>query len=118
MKQFVDRGDSMAKHDWLSSRSSSGEGPDEVTVNDESVNQNYNFTSSGNSNIESQNSATQLQKQDSNSASMTTNETGGLDNPNITDVDDSSKLLAEADDLNSKLKELNISFEDYGTQDG
>lgn len=126
LKQFVEKGDSLAKHDWLSSRSSSGEGPDEITVNDDSVNQNYpaNELVVSRQNDNDNTSQQTLHKQESQGTSiakenaMATNAYSATSQLDYQDMDESSKLLAEADDLNSKLKELNISFDEDGTPDG
>lgn len=103
-----DRGEDIKRQGWSSSRSSSGEGPDEVTVNDES-NQNEGTNSSFSSTTLTSKSVPQSSNLDS-SANTNTQEL---------ESSESRKLVAEADDLKSKLKELNIgSFEDAGGSDG
>lgn len=91
-----DRGEDLKRQGWNSSRSSSGEGPDEVAANDET---NVNQTQSQ-FNLES------------SSPNPITTTLGDLES------DESRKLVAEADDLNSKLRELNIGSFDGGNSDG
>lgn len=119
LKRFIDKGDSEAKHDWRSSRSSSGEGPDEITMNDDSMNQTYTNTRDGHNveGIEVASSHQQLESQE-NTQIISPFDNSNLITQQTSELDDSSKVLAEADDLNTKLKELNIGFEYDGTQDG
>lgn len=100
-----DRGKDTEKQGWASSRSSSGEGPDEITAPDD-ANQHEESASPGYSTNLSQQQQTNISKEPSSAIN-----TANLESS------ESRKLVAEADDLKSKLKELNIgSFED--SQDG
>lgn len=101
-----DRGEDIKRQGWSSSRSSSGEGPDEVTANDESnQNESTGFSSTT--------IASQLAEPSSYPDSSAKTDTQELESS------ESRKLVAEADDLKSKLKELNIgSFEDASGLDG
>lgn len=100
-----DRGQNSEKQGWASSRSSSGEGPDEITAPDHSNQQ------------EEASSPSYTTKLTLHQASIT-KEPSSTD-AGLLESSESRKLVAEADDLKSKLKELNIdSFEDGGGQDG
>lgn len=93
------------KQGWASSRSSSGEGPDEITAPDDS-NQHEEVAS-----------PSYTTKFTQHQASIT-KEPSSIDTE-VLESSESRKLVAVADDLKSKLKELNIdSFEDNGGQDG
>lgn len=96
-----DRGADIKRQGWASSRSSSGEGPDEVTVNEESINQgevsspNYS-TTTGNLTAATYNTEASGKHQE-------------------LEFNEPSALAADDDDLKSKLKELNIgSLDDDG----
>ena len=95
-----DRGEDVKRMGWASSRSSSGEGPDEVTSSD------------GN------------QIDDITSQTITTNpgqSSFNLDSSVAQELEssESRNLVAEEDDLKIRLRELNIgSLDDGGGQDG
>lgn len=110
------------KRGWASSRSSSGEGPDEV--NDE-ANQNEGPLSPSYSTSAAPDHQQSFTSDPSSTATVNTT-TSPMTIPNTTsyqtqelESSESRKLVAEADDLKSKLKELNIgSLDDGGDQDG
>lgn len=136
MKQMSERGADIKRQSWASSRSSSGEGPDEdVTVNEDHTLNSTTIaaptaaaaaaqlgddssiaTSNPSYTNDLQRASSLLSKQDT--LGQTTNQefestpttAGGVSS-------DTSKLFAEADDLKSKLRELNIGSFDEG-QDG
>lgn len=105
LKQMSDRGEDIKQsHGWTSSRSSSGEGPDEMTTTDD-VNQNE---------ITNQPASTTT-----TTAPEATTTTSTKIRAQELESSESRKLVAEADDLKSRLKELNIgSFDDGGASDG
>lgn len=93
---------------WASSRSSSGEGPDEITSADDG-NQNEEVSSDHHTSAQGQKPQSfNLDNLPVKSAQQEEYESS-----------ESRKLVAEADDLKSKLRELNIgSLDDGGGQDG
>lgn len=106
LKQMSDRGEDIKRQGWTSSRSSSGEGPDEITVNEEVAGNQSGDDMHINKTQQSSNLDTTF------TAPATTTTTQDLESS------ESQKLVAEADDLKSKLKELNIGSFDGGCQDG
>lgn len=124
LKQISEKGE-ISRQGWSSSRSSSGEGPDEVTQHEdfnqgeEPSSPNYTTTSSQplSSNPLRQTSQEIPATKTTGPTSYATAET----NPGVEQLEssESRKLFAEADDLKSKLKELNIGSLDFGNdQDG
>lgn len=91
LKRFMDEGGDIAKQGWTSSRSSSGEGPDEFVANDEPTHGEDIAAQSPNE------PANQPTQQDVSSLIGQELES-----------DESRKIIAEADDLRNRLKELNI----------
>lgn len=116
---------------WSSRRSSSGEGPDEITTSTaetSSINRNEFEISSSKSKgaVEPvEEFANNLVKEslDFDTSASATNQQQTSYVPTTTDTSElesseSRKLVAEADDLKSKLRELNIGSLDIGDQDG
>lgn len=102
LKRLVDEGGEPAKVGWASSRSSSGEGPDEVTTHDDS-----------NQLIEDLGQTTNIKDQVAQQEDISSYSAEGLES------EESKKLFAEADDLKNKLKELDIGSLDHDDdQDG
>lgn len=118
-----ERGGDIKRQSWASSRSSSGEGPDEVTVNEDQTQHSTTAAAAGTGGVEcgvaspggyatatNDPASSLLTKQDT--LGQTTNQESESNS-----ASDTSKLFAEADDLKSKLRELNIGSFDEG-QDG
>lgn len=100
LKQMSDRGENIKSQGGLSSRSSSGEGPDEITAVDDA------------SQDPASPSYVTNQRQQQTASSILTSSVE-------LESSESRKLVDEANDLKSRLKELNIgSFDDSGGQDG
>lgn len=110
---MIDRGEDIKRQDWASTRSSSGEGPDEETVAEE-VTQSDDTVPSY-SQVQQQDISYQAQ-QSFNQTSVDTSSANLIINQEL-ESSESGRLVAEADDLKSKLKELNIGSLDDG-QDG
>ena len=110
LKQLSQKGQG-AKQGWTSSRSSSGEGPDEITAIDE-VNQNDAASPSYKSSTTVARQASAKQDSFSFDTSSSANVVSASNQAATTlrelESDESRKLVAEADDLKSKLRELNI----------
>jgi len=105
LKQMSDRGEDLIRHGWTSNRSSSGEGPDDDIVPSDEANHvdtaSYNFDERNAQNPLCPNLDSSVVREP------------GLEST------ESQKLFDEADDLKSKLKELNIgSLDEPGCQDG
>jgi hypothetical protein len=140
LKQMSEKG-ADAKKGWSSSRSSSGEGPDEVVsidghqADNEPLSPSYNAPQT--TTTETNNSTgfndhqlyTTEQKQESSSlvdtdkadAPQSDASLGQEHQPyqsNELESSESRKLVAEADDLKSKLRELNIGSFSLDGQDG
>lgn len=141
LKQMSEKG-AEAKKNWSSSRSSSGEGPDEVGsvdghhIENEPLSPSYDTsvataaatTSNTATNTTSNTTATgqfsnQQYPQQESFSLVNTN----VPEPSTTRVDhkseelessESRKLVAEADDLKSRLRELNIGSFSLDGQDG
>lgn len=115
---MCEKGGDIKRQSWASSRSSSGEGPDEVTVNEDLSTQH---TAGGTGSIASHNystAATAATATTYDQAQLTKQDTlGQTTNQEFESSGDTSKLFAESDDLKSKLRELNIGSLDEG-QDG
>lgn len=125
LKQMSARGEDIKRQGWTSSRSSSGEGPDEPTSPgfDSSAAINTPATlASTTATIPATTDTSNFQRQqpDYSSYNFETGTTTADANDLINQELESSKLFAEADDLKSKLRELNIgSLDDASeTQDG
>lgn len=116
---------------WSSRRSSSGEGPDEITTSGAEPNYtNRNESESSNFKLKGatepvEEFANNLVKEslDFDTSRPTANQQQASYVATTTDTSElesseSRKLVAEADDLKSKLRELNIGSLDIGDQDG
>lgn len=130
LKQMSEKGE-RAKQGWSSSRSSSGEGPDEVSATtphgtiDEPLSPSYSLSSPASTTIDRQQQKQdnfQLDSSDKASAAPTSKLATSVERQQSTtstkqqkqyqaqelESSESRKLFAEADDLKSKLRELNI----------
>lgn len=137
LKQMSEKGAS-TKKGWSSSRSSSGEGPDEVGSVDGLQTENEPFspgysmpsqqqqtTTTGNTTTPSTfgNNDQYLEQQESFSSGASTDRANvstqeQQHQSNELESSESRKLVAEADDLKSKLRELNIGSFSLDGQDG
>lgn len=132
LRQMSEKGENIKKG-WTSSRSSSGEGPDEITETTEPFSPSY-ATAGKTMAPEKQQSIDKPQQQQQppqaqqsfNLSNINTTTAPATDiSPSFSDdyqkqeleSSESRKLVAEADDLKSKLRELNIGSLDDG-QDG
>lgn len=131
LKQMSDRGEDLKRQGWASSRSSSGEGPDEITTTDEVANQGetspgYNITTAATATTTSCNPSgnanqVNIQQQQTlfNPITSSTIASASVTSGQELESSESRKLFADDDDLKSKLRELNIgSLDDGGGQDG
>lgn len=132
LKQMSEKNQDIQRQGWASSRSSSGEGPDEdVTAAEEVTQQDENPSFS----LAAQNSSTTDVSNFNADNLMKTQQQGTFDQDistsaatnlvsstqDVLQTEESKKLFAEADDLKSRLKELNIGSLDLGdgsNQDG
>lgn len=115
-----ERGADIKRQSWASSRSSSGEGPDEVTVNEHTAGTESYAAPASPSYTTTTTAATAAATTNNDQAQLflTKQDTlGQTTNQELESSSDTSKLFAEADDLKSKLRELNIGSFDEG-QDG
>lgn len=125
LKQMSEKGE-YVKKGWSSSRSSSGEGPDEDAAgnddtiqNDEPPTPSYSTPGTNASELRQLSLAQQQQISNSDTSTIQTTtitEDATTTNYQTQDLEssESRKLVAEADDLKSKLKELNIgSLDDH-----